>query len=112
MTIGTIKLLDILITRISACLTGVKVKVSTWIRRQLRVWPLDKLLDSDSDMFHRGDYKSLAMLVRIYLTDDIHQFRFAKPIKTAAQMIQELLLQLKDVWRVLTDTASIFIPSL
>ena len=81
---------DILITRISACLTGVKVKVSTWIRRQLRVWPLDKLLDSDSDMFHRGDYKSLAMLVRIYLTGDIHQFRFAKPIKTShARFLQK-----------------------
>ena len=90
MTIGTRKLLDILITRISACLTGVKVKVSTWIRGQLRVWPLDKLLDSDSDMFHRGDYKSLAMLVRIYLTGDIHQFRFAKPIKTShARFLQK-----------------------
>ena len=117
--IGTRKLLDILITRISACLTGVKVKVSTWIRRQLRVWPLDKFLDSDSDMFHRGDYKSLAMLVRIYLTGDIHQFRFAKPIKTShARFLQRGIYYMTSEllsWQLELDFVTeeeFFIPSL
>ena len=44
---------------------------------------IDKLLDSDSDLFKRGDYKSLAMLVRVYLTGDTHSFHFSKPIKTS-----------------------------
>ena len=51
---------------------------------------MEKLLDSDSEMFHRGDYKSLAMLVRVYLTGDIHKFRFSKPIKTShARFLQK-----------------------
>ena len=32
---------------------------------------VDKLLDSNSEMFERGDYKTLAMLVRVFLTGDI-----------------------------------------
>ena len=44
---------------------------------------IDKLLDSNIDMFKRGDYKTLAMLVRVFLTGDIHHFRFSKPIKTS-----------------------------
>ena len=39
---------------------------------------VDKLLDSDSELFQRGDYKSLAMLVRVYLTGDTHSFHFSK----------------------------------
>ena len=44
---------------------------------------MNKLLDSDSDMFKRGDYKNLAMLVHVYLTGDTHKFHFHKPIKTS-----------------------------
>ena len=51
---------------------------------------MDKLLDSNIEMFKRGDYRSLAMLVRVYLTGDIHKFRFAKPIRTShARFLQK-----------------------
>ena len=51
---------------------------------------VDKLLDSNSDIFKRGDYKTLAMLVRVFLTGDVHQFRFSKPIKTShARFLQK-----------------------
>ena len=51
---------------------------------------MDKLLDSNNEMFKRGDYISLAMLVRVYLTGDIHKFRFSKPIRTShARFLQK-----------------------
>ena len=52
---------------------------------------MEKLLDGKSDMFcRRSDYKSLAMLVRVYLTGDVHHFKFSKPIKTShARFLQK-----------------------
>ena len=52
---------------------------------------MEKLLDGNSDMFcRRSDYKSLAMLVRVYLTGDVHHFKFSKPIKTShARFLQK-----------------------
>ena len=57
---------------------------------------IEKLLESDSDLFrHRSDYKSLAMLVRVYLTGDTHGFKFSLPIKTShARFLQRGLYYL------------------
>ena len=57
---------------------------------------IESPLESDSDIFrHRSDYKSLAMLVRVYLTGDTHGFKFSLPIKTShARFLQRGLYYL------------------